>query len=143
MAKSNFSPVAREVQYIHIAKSQLGMDEVTYRAMLRQVGGVDSSLALSAAGRAKVLAHLKSCGAIIGGKRPGQTHKTLAVDKQRIERKLGAQLRVLGKDWAYCYAVAKRIFPEVLRFEWLSVEQLGKVSGALERTIKFQQAKGA
>lgn len=138
--------IAREIQYIHIAKSQLGLDDETYRAMLQGQAGVSSSKDLSEEGRAKVLAHLKSRGASIGGKRVGgSSPKPLAADKQAINKKIEVQLSQLGKPWEYAYGTAKRIYPSVLRWEWLSVEQLQKVSGALDRTIKFaaQKAKAA
>jgi phage gp16-like protein len=51
---------------IHIAATALGMikpgDRDTYVAMLREVAKVDSAADLDAAGRARVLAHLRSCG---------------------------------------------------------------------------------
>jgi phage gp16-like protein len=55
-------PRKRELAMIHIAKTQLGLDEDTYRAMLRSVAGVESSPDLSAAGRHDVLEHLKRLG---------------------------------------------------------------------------------
>lgn len=52
----------REIQFIHIAKQQLGMDDDTYRAMLLSVAGVSSSTELDIRGRKQVLDHLKTCG---------------------------------------------------------------------------------
>jgi phage gp16-like protein len=132
---------AREVQFIHIAKTQLAMDDETYRAMLRNLAGVSSSKDLSDEGRAKVIKHLKTCGASIAGHRPGKDHKPLAETKQAIEKKIGVQLAKLDKPWSYAYGTAKKICPGVARFEFLSVEQLQKVSGALDRTIKFAAKK--
>lgn len=47
---------------IHIAAKELGMDRETYQAMLKNIGGKESSADLSASGRGKVLAHLRQLG---------------------------------------------------------------------------------
>lgn len=47
---------------IHIAASQLGMDDSTYREMLFSMAGVRSSTELSPGGFARVMDHLKSRG---------------------------------------------------------------------------------
>ena len=49
---------------IHLAKKQLGMDDVAYREIVRAVGRVPSgsSKDLDHAGRQRVLDHLKACG---------------------------------------------------------------------------------
>lgn len=52
----------REIKLIHVARRELGLDEETYRAMLKNVAGVSSSTDLSYQGRQKVLAHLKAAG---------------------------------------------------------------------------------
>lgn len=130
----------RDIQLIHIAKQQLGLDEETYRAMLMSVGGKSSSSELDIKGRKAVLDHLKACGfKPTRAQRPGQTHRALAAEKQPIEAKIGAQLKALGAEWPYAYAIARRLYPEVTRFEFLTVEQLGKVSGALARTINSRK----
>jgi phage gp16-like protein len=137
----------KELAQIHMAAQQLGMDtsdkdeNSEYRSMLFTVARVRSSADLDYAGRTAVLAHLKSRGAKLGGKRPGQAHKQLAQDKAAIERKIGALLKQLDADWPYAYGTAKRIFPDVARFEFLTVEQMGKVASALERTVRFRKEK--
>lgn len=134
----------REIAQIHIAKQQLGLDDETYRSILWSVARVKSSTELDFAGRKKLLDHFKACGfKVQHAQQPGQTHRPLAADKAAIERKIGAQLKVLDAGWPYAYAVAKRQFPEVARFEFLSTEQLGKVASALERTVKTRQTKAA
>lgn len=47
-----------ELAKIHIAKKQLGLDDDTYRAMLKQVAGVISAKDLTAQGRTNVPYHL-------------------------------------------------------------------------------------
>lgn len=57
----------REIGAIHAAASSLGMDTADpnprsdYRSMLNAHGGATSAAALDAAGRRRVLAHLRSC----------------------------------------------------------------------------------
>lgn len=143
MRKATTNLKAREVQFIHIAKTQLAMDDATYRAMLHNLAGVTSSKDLSDEGRTKVIKHLKKCGGSIDGHRPEKDHKDLAEVKQAIEKKIGVQLAKLDKPWAYAYGTAKKIFPDVVRFEFLSVEQMQKVSGALDRTIRNAAKKAA
>lgn len=51
-----------ELAQIHIAKKQLGMDEETYRMMLHNVTGKDSTKEMDIQDRYQVLAHLKKVG---------------------------------------------------------------------------------
>jgi len=51
-----------ELAQIHIAKKQLGMDDDTYRAMLQNITGKDSSKDMDITDRYRVLAHLKKVG---------------------------------------------------------------------------------
>lgn len=55
---------ARDIQLIHVAKSKLGMDDETYRAMLWSIARVQSSTDLDFAGRQRVLEHLRKCGGL-------------------------------------------------------------------------------
>ncbi len=52
----------RQLAKIHIAKKALGLDDDTYRAVLRKVGGVDSSKMLTPLGRAKVIKYMTDNG---------------------------------------------------------------------------------
>lgn len=60
--KTRKTPRQRELAKIHIAVAQLGIDDDTYRDMLRQVAGVESAAKLNALGRARVLDHLAKAG---------------------------------------------------------------------------------
>lgn len=62
----------RELAAIHIARAQLGLDDGTYRDMLWTVARVRSAADLDFAGRQRVLDHMASRGAQIGGKRPAK-----------------------------------------------------------------------
>ncbi len=128
----------RELAQIHIARSQLGMDEDAYRAVLWTVARVRSAKDLDWAGRKQVLDHLKACGFKVRPKKLATAHKPLALSKEAIEAKIAVQLKELGQNWPYAYGVGKRIFPHIGRFEFLTAEQLGTVSSALERTLRVK-----
>lgn len=56
-------PLSREqIALIHVAKDRVGMDEDDYRAVLRRVGGVESSRQLDAAGFTAVMKVFERCG---------------------------------------------------------------------------------
>lgn len=52
----------RELAMIHIAKSQLGLDDDVYRDLLWTIGRVTSAADLDWSGRKQLLEHLKKCG---------------------------------------------------------------------------------
>jgi phage gp16-like protein len=123
---------------IHIAKKQLGMDDDTYRAMLRSVAGVDSSAALNPVGMAKILAHLERCGfkpKAKPGKRPSVTG-----NRAGLIGKIEAQLADVGRPWSYAEGMAKRMF-KVEKLDWLDAEQLGKIVAALSYDAKRRDKK--
>ena len=132
-----------ELAQIHIAQAQLGMDDDTYRNVLWTVARVRSSKDLDWSGRKRVLDHMKACGFKVRPKRLPTAHKPLAMTKEAIEAKIATQLKDLGQNWPYAYGVARRIFPQVARFEFLKPEQLGEVSSALERTIRYRRKRAA
>ena len=128
----------REIQLIHIAKQQLGMDDDTYRAMLWACARVDSSTKLDFAGRKKVLDHLKGCGfkATKAAARPAP-----AKDKAALVGKIRALLIALdNKPDTYADGMARNMF-KVERFEWCTPVQLGKIVAALGYQIKRQTSK--
>lgn len=124
---------------IHIAKSQLGMDDDTYRLVLRTHGGVDSAKELSLVGAAKVLAHMERCGFKVktGGKDIGKRPKP-AKGRAALVRKVEAQLADAGRPWSYVDGMAKRMF-KVDKFDWLDAEQIGKIIAALSYDAKRRE----
>ena len=67
----------RELAAIHVMATQLGLDTAdksessTYRTMLRERGGASSAADLTAQGRKRVLAHLRSCVGPAKSRPPG------------------------------------------------------------------------
>jgi len=69
---------------IHIAKARLGLDDATYRQVLRGLAGVDSAALLDAHGRARVLAAMREWGGL--GSRvpnPAAARRTIAQGPSR------------------------------------------------------------
>ncbi len=134
-----------ELAKIHICKARLGLDDAAYRDLIMSVCGVKSASSLDALSRKKLLDHMASCMRASGidpyprAKRLPAQHRSLAQSKEAIEAKIAVQLKTLGQGWPYAYGVAHRIYPGVSRFEFLSVAQLGKISSALERTIRYKE----
>ncbi len=132
---------------IHIAKKELGMDESTYRAMLRTHGGVDSSKDLTLIGAAKVLAHLEKCGfEPKAAKAAVRTKPKVGGDRQLLMNKIEAQLADARRPWAYADGVVKRLFintTKVERIEFCDAEHLGKVVAALAFDAKRRAKKAA
>lgn len=135
-------PAARPAQprnnalaQIHIAKAQLGMDNDTYRAMLLAQASVKSAAELDHAGRAKVLAHLRACGAALGRAAPaypGKPHapRQAPADSAAQLRKVEALLADARRPWAYAAAMCKRMF-HVDAVEFATPEHLQKLIAAL------------
>jgi len=118
-----------DLAIIHIAKKQLGLDDETYRAMLLQHGGVNSSKDLSATGAERVIKHLKASGFKAEPKygkrpkhRPGCGAMMDKVEALLADRKL---------PWSYAQVMAKHMF-NVEKLEWLEPEDLHKLVAALQ-----------
>lgn len=135
---STFNEKRKDIQLIHIARRQLGMDDETYRAMLWTVATVKSSTALDWAGRKKVLDHLKACGFKPVSKNAGKPANVKA-DLAPLMGKIGALLADMKLPWAYLTAsrdgtpsMLKRI-AGVDKLEWANAVQLQALITALVR----------
>ena len=125
-------PRARDLAMIHMGAAQLGLDRETYEAMLWTVARVRSAADLDLAGRARVLQHLKSRGADIGG-RPAQ-----AAPAKKI-RALWAALAEAGKLHGQggepaLLAFVRRM-ARVERLEWLTPPQSTRIIEALKAML--------
>jgi phage gp16-like protein len=117
----------RELAMIHMAKTQLGLDDDTYRAMLWTVARVKSAADLDWAGRKQVIDHCKAKGF----RNKAKSRPAPAKDKAALVAKIRAQLIALGnKPDTYADGMARRMFG-INRFEWLTPHQLGKLIAAL------------
>lgn len=130
----------REIQLIHIAKQQLGLDDETYRAMLWSVARVKSSTELDFAGRKKVLDHLKGCGFKVAAKvNEWAFIDKAAADRQPLLRKICAVCRSMKVGKAYAEGAAKRQHGIDRKLEMMSVHELHDLVGALQRTLNNRE----
>lgn len=131
---------------IHIAKKELGLDESTYRAMLRAHGGVSSAKDLTLIGAAKVLAHLERSGFKPKAATALRSRPSVGADRAPLMSKVEALLADAGRPWAYADGVAKRLFAgttKVERIEFCDAAHLGKVVAALSMDAKRRAKRAA
>ena len=122
-------------QMIHIAKAQLGLDEDSYRQMLRIHGGEDSTTKMSLAQLEQVLAHLKTAGfkaQAAKPKRGRRPHNLGAGDRGPMMQKIEALLTDAGLPWGYAVAMAKRMYRKE-RLEFCDGDDLAGIVAALEK----------
>lgn len=103
---------------IHIAKKDLGLDEDTYRTIVRSIGGAasGSSADLDIAGRARVLHHLRS-----KGWRPQRIRKTAAASKRTT---------------ATGQAIASHGEVRMIRSLWIQMADAGAVENRSEQGLR-------
>lgn len=123
----------KQLAAIHAARRDLGMDDDSYRLMLREVAGVASAADLTAGGRRTVLDHLRSVGWQAKPRKrvaqhPGTPHN---LEREPLLQKIEAQLADMGLSWAYADAIARRQ-TGVERVAWLrKIDDLRAVVAAL------------
>lgn len=118
---------------IHIGKAQLALDDDTYRALLRSVGGAASAKDLSAEGASKVLRHMESCG--FKPTRSGKRRPRVAGPRTAQLAKIEALLADAGRSWEYVDGMVKRIC-KVDALEFCDDAMLGKLIAALQIDAK-------
>lgn len=118
---------------IHIGKTQLALDDETYRAMLRRVGGVESAKDLTAEGASKVLKHMEHSGfePKPSAKRRPRVGGARAAQLGKIE----ALLTDADRSWEYLNGMVKRIC-KVDAIEFCDGVMLGKLIAALQIDAK-------
>lgn len=101
-------PVNPKIATIKIAAKQIGMDDATYRVMLKNLTGKTSSTELTQRQLDQVIDHLVKCGAKItrGSKRKGAPS---TLDREPQLQKIEALLADMGLPWAYADKVAENI----------------------------------
>ena len=125
---------------VHIAVKVLGMDDGTYRAMLDNLYGVESSAKLSVKQLDDLLGHLASRGFVATKKGDSKPSKS-AQNGKPIIAKIGALLTELGQregrhvPWRYAVGILKRQ-SGVMRLEWATPPQLRAVVAALHARVQ-------
>lgn len=128
------NPLRRKLsQMIHIGKSKLGLDEETYRDMLRAHGGASSTTEMDVAQLERVLAHMKSAGfKAVPAKSRKTPHNLGKGDKGDLMKKIEALLTDAGKPWGYAIAMARRMYKKE-RVEFCDANELAGIVAALDR----------
>ena len=125
---------------VHIAKKDLCLDDDTYRMMLDNLFGVESSGKLSLKQLDELLGHMTSRGFVAVKKGDAKPSKSAQSGKPIIA-KIGALLVELGQregrhvSWNYAVGILKRQ-SGVMRLEWAKPDQLRAVVAALDKRIK-------
>lgn len=124
----------RQLAQIHIAKSELGLDDDTYRVLLMDVSGVDSAAKLNAKQRAAVLERFESKG--WKNKKQKGKPRSVSDDKAPLISKIGALLADMGLHWSYAKGILEQKKIYTRRLEWCTTKQLHGIVVAL---IKHQE----
>lgn len=128
------------IQFIHIAKSQMGMDTDTYRQMLLSITGKTSTSDMNPGQLNKVLAAMEAKGFVVKPSYKARTTRSLASYPQ------AKKLRSLWLEM-YAQGIVRDSSEEALRrwvkretkvdgLQWLESD---KASMAIERLKKWQK----
>lgn len=131
-----------ELAKIHIGAKQICDDDAAYRDMLQAVAGARSAADLDAAGRRRVIEHLRSCGAVFRPSPPKRAGRRQpprprpSPDVEALVRKIDALLinHPGGrKPREYAEGILRHMtgHPHRAPLEWAKPYQLVKVVQAL------------
>lgn len=116
---------------IHIAKTQLGLDDDTYRTILLNITQLKSCAQMSLVQLEAVYKNMQRLG--FKAKSPakaGRNRPNVISRRETVLRKIEALLAEASRPWAYADNTAKQMFA-IERVEWLADEQLYKLMQAL------------
>ena len=124
----------KEIRLIQIAKRQLNMDDDVYRGLLQEIGGVDSSTKLDAAGRGRLMDRFARLGFVstARAKRAATGSMNAAPDRAGLLGKIDALLLSQGRDRRYIEPGMVRRICKVDALSFCDAEQLRKLVAALE-----------
>jgi phage gp16-like protein len=132
----------RELAQIHIAKTQLSMEDEDYRAMLWAKGRVRSAKDLDYAGRRAVIDHLVGLGFKITRGTGRTKDRPRNIDSQARGpqlKKIEALLASAGREWAYVHGMAKRMY----QVDRVDLCHEGQLQGLIAALVKDQQRRAA
>lgn len=133
----------KEIRLIQIAKRQLNMDDDVYRGLLQEIGGVDSSTKLDAAGRGRLLDRFARLGFVSTArkKRAAKGAMNVAPDRARLLGKIDALLLSQGRDRHYIEPGMVQRICKVDSLAFCNPEQLMKLVAALQYDKKRNEAR--
>ena len=123
------------IQLIHIAKSQLGLDDSTYRANLIQLTGKNSTKHMTTAELRKIFEDLKTKGFKVAPQKAGKLKKA-DDDQSKLIRHLWLSLHALGevrdpRESALANYVKRQTGVQFL--QWLTMSQASTVIESLKK----------
>ena len=131
----------REIQLIHVARSQVGMDDETYRNLLKDRFGVASSKDMDKYQRAELLTHFKKLGFKVVTK---HIKPSVKPELRALLDKIEAQLADMKLPWAYLTAhkpgrpsMLKRL-AGVDQIAWANADGLRAIITALSKRQEKQ-----
>jgi len=126
---------------IHIAKKQLGLDNETYREMLKNVTGKDSAKDLTAEEINTVMISFRKMGFGASTKKPAYKGRPHTINNQPMLQKIEALLADNNLSWAYADGIARNMF-QVQKIAWLRTEaELKAVIAALDKEVIKRRLK--
>ena len=131
---------AKDLARIHLAAKQLGLDDPSYRDILRSTTGKTSAGELGPRQRFKVLQALLTLGAEVAAPRsyPGKPARAPQGGQQLLE-KVEALLTDAKRPWAYAQGMARRMFQHELAE--CEPDELRRIVAALTYDAKRREAK--
>jgi len=125
---------ARLIRLVHVGRSELGLDDDTYHALVADVAGdpaCTSSTHLNNSDLQRLIDRMKATGfKVQGTKRDYGRRPNPPVNREQLINKLEAQLAEAKRTWAYADGMSKRIC-KVDKVDWCTVDQLHKLIAAL------------
>lgn len=125
----------KDLARIHLAAKELGLDDDTYRELLRNLTGKTSAGALGPGERWKVMQEMKRMGAASAAPSYPGKPKSVPVDGAALMSKIEAHLADTGRPWSYAHAMAWRMFKRA-RIQDCDPGELHKIVAALEYDAK-------
>jgi len=129
------------IAQIHNGKQQLGLDDDTYRALLKSATGKTSSANMGVMELHKVVEAMKQRGFKVKGKSDGKPHNINSAGMPKMMKKVEALLADQQLPWSYADGIAKQMFG-IDRCSWLTdPEQVKAIIAALYARQKKQRTK--
>lgn len=139
-ASKNHDSRQSQLVRIHMAKSQLGIDEDTYRCLLRRVTGKESSAQMTTDERNAVIAEFVRLGFKERKFNPRKA-KPKATKSVPMLQKIEALLADAKRPWEYAHSMSRHMF-KVDRLDWLTHDQMHRLIAALEVDAKRRKKRG-
>lgn len=132
-----YSPQKRKMmQLVHIGKNQLGLDDGTYRHILWQVTGKESSRDCTAASLRKVVDHMETLGFTVT---PAKKHQSKKPDAAKSKQALIDKIEALLTDGGYPWEYAEKLARHMYKVDALTFCDAKQLRGIITALTKQQQ----